>query len=76
MASVADSQLKMTQTDFKLGNLSQDSLNASLDNLNQNEYAAASARADFLSAWSDFVSLVGADPAMGILPARYVRPVR
>ena len=65
-----------TATKFKLGSVSQDVLNASVDSTNQNDYGSDSARADFLAAWSDFVSLVGADPAMNNLPARYVRPVR
>jgi len=39
------------------------------------EYSLALVRTGFLSQWSDFVSLVGHDPAMNNLPARYVRPV-
>ena len=31
------------------------------------------ARAEYLNRWTEFVSLVGADPAMNHLPARYVR---
>ncbi len=70
---LAKSGLAVVQSEFQRGNLSQDTLNGSLDALRQNEAATASARADFLSAWSDFVSLVGVDPAMNNLPARYVR---
>jgi outer membrane protein TolC len=33
----------------------------------------AKARADYLAVWTEFVSLVGADPAMKNLPSRYVR---
>jgi outer membrane protein TolC len=31
------------------------------------------ARADYLMKWTEFVSLVGADPAMNYLPGRYAR---
>ena len=41
-----------------------------------NETAVAGARADFLSTWGDFVSLVGGDPAMNNLPTHYVRDLR
>jgi hypothetical protein len=37
--------------------------------------ALASARFDFLSHWSAFVSLAGADPALEALPVQYVRPL-
>ena len=73
--SLASGALTHVLDGQKLGNVSQDTVNGATDGLNQNELAATSARADFLSAWSDFVSLVGADPAMKNLPARYVRPV-
>ena len=33
----------------------------------------AKARADYLNSWTEFVSLVGADPVMNNLPPRYVR---
>ena len=36
------------------------------------EIAAFAARASFLQQWSDFVSLVGADPMMNQLPASYL----
>ena len=73
--ALATAALEQVKKEFKLGTMTQDMLNGSTDGLNQNELAATTARADFLSAWSDFVSLVGADPAMKNLPARYVRPV-
>jgi outer membrane protein TolC len=37
------------------------------------ETTATLARAEFLNRWADFVSLVGADPVMKLLPPRYVR---
>jgi hypothetical protein len=37
------------------------------------EYNANVARANFLKAWSDFVSLVGADPVLGKIPTGYVK---
>ena len=73
---LADTGLTLTQNEFKLGNLSQ-------DKPEQRDRGPPSERirqrlrpADFLSAWSDFVSLVGVDPAMNNLPSRYVHPVR
>jgi len=36
------------------------------------EYAASAARADYLSRWADFVSLVGADPILNKVPAAYL----
>jgi outer membrane protein TolC len=38
------------------------------------EYAANVARANYLRAWSDFVSLVGADPVLNKVPGSYVNP--
>jgi hypothetical protein len=35
------------------------------------EFNNASARATFLARWSEFASLVGADPALTQLPARH-----
>ena len=40
------------------------------------EQARLTARADFLSHWSSFMSLVDADPALGQLPIQYVRATR
>jgi outer membrane protein TolC len=40
------------------------------------EYTLALTRSNFLGQWSDFVALVGHDPAINNLPARYVRPVQ
>jgi outer membrane protein TolC len=40
------------------------------------EAESANARANFLGRWSEFVSLVGLDPVMNQLPARYAREKR
>ena len=73
---IADFQQKRSLIELKLGNISQDTVNGARDALNQSEYETASARADFLSSWSDFVSTVGADPAMSRLPVHYVHDIR
>lgn len=71
--ALAASGLQLTQDEFKLGNSTPDSVASATGQLNANDSSLASARADFLSSWSDFVSLVGEDPVMNNLPARYVR---
>lgn len=63
-----------TMNEGKRGNVSQDAIDSAQNGLYGYETNRAASRADFLSAWSEFVSLVGADPAMNRLPARYVRP--
>ncbi len=72
--SSTEGALKYAKTELGLGNLSQDAVDGAQNSLNANDAARAAARADFLSTWSDYVSLVGADPAMNNLPNRYARP--
>ena len=52
---------------------SQDDVDLAAAGLLGTEAATMLARADYLSRWAEFVSLVGADPAMNNLPPRYVR---
>jgi len=73
---LAHAQKQRTLDELKLGNVSPSEVDGATDALNQSEFDNASARADFLSAWSDFVSTVGADPAMSKLPAHYVHDIR
>jgi len=69
----ANGALSYTQTELKNGNVSQDTVDGARNSLYANDSSRAAARAEFLAAWSDYVSLVGADPAMNNLPIRYVR---
>jgi hypothetical protein len=59
--------------DLKLGYASQNTVEASTNNLYQTEFDLAIAEVDYLSKWSEFISLAGVDPAMANLPYRYVR---
>ncbi len=57
----------------KLGSVSQDTLNSQTQNFNQADYVATVSVSDFFNRWTDFVSLVGQDPALKNLPSAYVR---
>ena len=67
--------LKQTTADFKFGAVQQSAVDAAQYQLYVSEQSQLSARADFLSRWSAFVSLVDADPALGQLPVQYVRAI-
>jgi outer membrane protein TolC len=59
--------------DVRIGRASQSAVDTATLNANYAELNAMSARADFYSRWADYVSLVGADPALANLPPRYTR---
>jgi outer membrane protein TolC len=61
------------QTEFKLGNVSQDDADRSQYVYNASEIDDASTRNGFLTSWCDFLSVVDADPVMKQLPASYAR---
>jgi outer membrane protein TolC len=67
--------LRQTTADFKFGAVQQSAVDAAQYSLYVSEQSQLSARADFLSRWSAFVSLVDADPALGQLPVQYVRAI-
>ena len=76
--SLAQKGLEVTKENLAQGLASKDDVtNATLDV--QSRFANPSgndtinARVNFLNRWVEFVSLVGADPAMNNLPPRYVR---
>ncbi len=73
---LAASALDQTVVDYKYGSSPQSAVDAAKYNLYINEQSLVAARSDFLSHWSAFVSLVGADPALGLLPLQYVRAIR
>jgi outer membrane protein TolC len=73
---LAAAALRQTEADHKFGTVPQAAVDATRYGLYASELNQISARADFLSHWSSFVSLVDADPALGLLPVQYVRATR
>jgi outer membrane protein TolC len=72
----ADAIEEHAEAEFKLGSGSQNTVDQALAGLNSADYTTAAGRADFLSQWSEFISLVGRDPIMNNLPPAYVRDLR
>ena len=70
---LAAAAVDKVSNDVKSGVSPQSLLDTIVQNANLAEIAAVGARADFLSRWSDYVSLLGADPVVNNLPARYLR---
>lgn len=70
---LAQAAVGKVTNDVKSGVSSQQALDGTILEANRTEYVALSARADFLLRWSDYVSLLGADPALNNLPPRYFR---
>ncbi len=73
---IAQAGLKQAEADLAAHVGSEQTVAGFKANAYNFEYSLALTRTGFLSQWSDFVSLVGHDPAMNNLPARYVRPVQ
>ena len=67
-----EATLNRVKEEAQLGNVPQAAVDETASAYYTYKNVLASARAAFLSSWSDFVSLTGADPAMNYLPARYV----
>jgi hypothetical protein len=72
-SDLAQDAVRLAREDLRLGVSSEAVVAASLAAFHASDVAALYARSDFLTRWSDFVSIVGADPVMQNLPARYVR---
>lgn len=70
---LADSAKTRVSEEYKLGNTPQTTVDETTALYYNSDVAALTARAEFLTRWGDFVSLIGADPLMNQLPARYVR---
>jgi outer membrane protein TolC len=66
---------QQTAENYRLGTVPRSAVDSSTYDLYNNELTLDSARGDFLSRWSYFVSLVGADPALSELPVQYVRAI-
>jgi outer membrane protein TolC len=73
---IAHASLKQAEDDLAAHVGSEQAVAGLRANAYNFEYSLALTRTGFLSQWSDFVSLVGHDPAMNNLPVRYVRPVQ
>ena len=71
--ALAQIALDQATNDHKLGVAPQSAVDNNAYLLYVSDYALSSARADFLTRWSYFLSYTGADPALGLLPPQYVR---
>lgn len=72
-AALADAAVRKVQTDVESGVAPQTTLDATMQVANSAQLAAQGTRAEFLSRWADYVSLLGADPVLNNLPPRYLR---
>jgi outer membrane protein TolC len=70
---VQNGALAETKEELKRGSATQNTVDAAQQAWYAVDYANVSARSDYLSYWTEFVSLVGRDPALDNLPPRYVR---
>lgn len=71
---LAQDAVRLAREDLRLGVSSEALVDAAVARFQASDVAALYARTDYLTRWSEFVSLVGADPAMQNIPVRYVRP--
>jgi outer membrane protein TolC len=58
--------------EFKRGSVTEDAVTTSLMQLYAQDAAVVSARIELMSRWCELVTLVGVDPVLNQLPARYV----
>jgi outer membrane protein TolC len=70
--ALIEAQVKRFKDDQALGYASKAIIDAGVLNLNAMELLMANARTDYLSRWTDFVSLAGIDPAVANISPRYV----
>ena len=68
-----DGSLREATAELKRGIAAQNVVDAAQQAWYAVDYGRTSAHSDYLSAWIEFVSLVGRDPALNNLPPRYVR---
>jgi len=69
--ALAEDGVRKTTDQFNEGTMSKDGLQQVTANFNAVDYATQSVRMEFLNRWTDYVSLVGADPILGLIPANY-----
>lgn len=70
---LAEGGMRRVEEEVKLGNAPGASLDTATAAFYESAVAAATARAEFFSRWSDFVSLVGVDPVLNTIPAHNAR---
>ena len=70
---LAEAGMKRVEDEVTRGNLKGSALDAATEVFYASAINAAAARAEYFSRWSDFVSLVGADPILNQIPAHHVR---
>jgi outer membrane protein TolC len=64
--------LQLARDNLKLGVGSQAAVDQATSNFYQEQIMAFSARIDFFSRWSDYLSLLGIDPVLNNLPAYFI----
>lgn len=70
--ALAQDAVQRTTEQFNDGAVAKVILDGTIGNLNAANLYAVQARGDYLNRWSEFVSLVGADPVLHALPASYL----
>jgi len=73
---LASAQVGKFKEELAIGNIPQTAVDNVISSLKVSEFYAANARATFLAHWSEFASLVGADPVLNKIPARHDREKR
>jgi outer membrane protein TolC len=73
---LAGAALKLLTDEVNLGNRPQTEIADATANVFFANATSAAARATLLGKWSEFISVVGADPVLQNVPQRYVRPQR
>jgi outer membrane protein TolC len=68
----SEEALQRAKDNFKLHTLSQAGLDQATANFYQAQAAIFGTRADFLSSWSGYLSLLNVDPVLNNLPARFL----
>jgi outer membrane protein TolC len=69
--SLAQDAVRKMSEQVEEGTASKTVLEGVTANFNAADYYAILARSDYLNRWSDFVSLIGADPVLNAVPVRY-----
>jgi outer membrane protein TolC len=65
--------VRQTAVELKLGNVAPSAVDSAQANLNDAELSSVLAHANLYSLWTEYVALVGRDPALSNLPPSYVR---
>lgn len=70
--ALAQDGLKRATEELKEGTVSKTNVETATTAFNVADYGAITSRVAYLNLWSEFVSLVGADPTLHALPASYL----